>query len=120
MKIYRATAAATLKARRRQLLDTTESLGELGDDHVETWSEAIDLGQAAAARTTSVALRHLLDEVQQDVERALARLETGHYGFCEDCSQPISPERLRVLPEATRCVKCQRHHSRDFRIKAFA
>ena len=120
MKIYTATATAMLEARRRQLLDKTENLGELGGQHVETWSEAIDLGQAAAARSTSEALRNLLDELQRDVERALARLEIGGYGVCEDCSQPISRERLRVLPEPTRCVKCQRHDSRDLRVKAFA
>lgn len=27
--------------------------------------------------------------------------------LCEVCSQPISPERLEVLPEAKRCVGCQ-------------
>lgn len=122
MKTYTAnrTAATMLEARRRQLLATTHNLGEPGCDHVETWSEASDLGQAAATRNTSEALRGLLDELQQDVERALARLEAGAYGTCEDCSQPISVRRLRVLPEATRCVSCQRRHNRDPRIKACA
>jgi len=109
-----------LETRRRQLLETTENLGEPRDEHADTWSEAIELGQAAAARNTSEALRHLLDELQQDIERALARLETGDYGICEDCLEPIPIERLRVLPEATRCVRCQRHHNQDPRIKACA
>jgi len=122
MKIYTAnhSAAAILETRRRQLLETTENLDEPGCEHGETGGEAIDMGQAAAACNTSEALRHLLAELQHDVERALARLETGDYGICEDCSQPISLERLRVLPEATRCVRCQRHHNQDSRIKACA
>jgi RNA polymerase-binding transcription factor DksA len=122
MKTHTAnhSAAAMLETRRRQLLETTENLGESGYEHADTWSEAIELGQTAAARNTSEALRHLLDEIQLDVERALARLETGDYGICEDCSQPIPLERLRVLPEATTCVRCQRHRNDDPRIKACA
>jgi len=122
MKIYTETypAAAKLETERRLLLAATENLGKTGYGHIETWSEAIDLAQAAADRDTSEALRHLLDELQQDVERALARLAAGSYGICEDCSQSISPERLQVLPEATRCVRCQRHHDRDPHIEACA
>jgi phage/conjugal plasmid C-4 type zinc finger TraR family protein len=26
---------------------------------------------------------------------------------CEDCGEPIPPKRLKVNPEATRCVTCQ-------------
>ena len=109
MKVHAAThpAASVLEKTRRWLLATTESLAKPSEP-AENWSEAIDLAQAAAARDTSEAVRHLLSEMQRDVERALARLEIGGYGICEDCSGAISLERLRALPEATRCVNCQR------------
>lgn len=35
-----------------------------------------------------------------EVERALAKFETGTYGICERCGRPIPLARLRVLPEA--------------------
>jgi DnaK suppressor protein len=110
MKFHAAThpAASVLEKNRRWLLDTTENLAKPSCEPAENWSEAIDLAQAAAARDTSEAVRHLLSEMQRDVERALARLEIGGYGICEDCSRAISLERLRALPEATRCVNCQR------------
>jgi len=115
MKIYTAkdTAATLLEAKRRRLYATIETLRKAGNERVVTWSEETDLAQVAAEREASEALRHLLYELQQDVERALTRLETGGYGICDECSRPISSERLRVLPEATRCVTCQRHHNRD-------
>lgn len=110
MKFHAAThpAASVLEKNRRWLLATTENLAKPSCEPAENWSEAIDLAQAAAARDTSEAVRHLLGEMQRDVERALARLEIGGYGICEDCSRNISLERLRALPEATRCVNCQR------------
>lgn len=47
-----------------------------------------------------------VDEMAQ-VESALHRLESGTYGACTDCGQPISPGRLQLLPAAQRCVPCQ-------------
>ena len=42
-----------------------------------------------------------------EVDEALARLEAGTYGFCEDCGQPIAPERLEAIPTARSCVRCK-------------
>jgi RNA polymerase-binding transcription factor DksA len=35
------------------------------------------------------------------------RLHEGTYGICVDCSKEIAPERLRAVPWAVRCVRCQ-------------
>ncbi len=42
------------------------------------------------------------------IERALRRIESGEYGVCETCGQKIPVGRLKILPYATMCVKCQR------------
>lgn len=46
-------------------------------------------------------------------ERALARMDEGFYGVCEVCSYPIERERLRVVPQATRCVSCAREDAAE-------
>lgn len=38
---------------------------------------------------------------------ALARLDSGDYGDCEQCGQPIGFQRLSVTPEARFCIACQ-------------
>ncbi len=43
----------------------------------------------------------------EQVEDALNRVESGDYGRCRDCSRWIRPARLRIVPNATRCIKCQ-------------
>jgi len=35
-------------------------------------------------------------------------LEDEHFWLCEDCGKRIPEERLLIVPEATRCVPCQR------------
>lgn len=47
-------------------------------------------------------------QLLMDVEDALARIENGSYGKCEKCSADISIERLKALPFAKKCIKCER------------
>jgi DnaK suppressor protein len=46
-----------------------------------------------------------LQEIQQ-IELALKRIAEGSYGSCSECGAIISPQRLKALPTATRCISC--------------
>ena len=41
------------------------------------------------------------------VEEALDRVESGDFGICLACEQPIPAKRLQALPWARYCVECQ-------------
>ena len=41
------------------------------------------------------------------VKEALDRLDTGDYGTCLNCEEPIPMKRLRALPWARYCITCQ-------------
>jgi len=43
----------------------------------------------------------------QVLRLALARIEDGSYGDCEECGQPIGASRLLARPEARLCIACQ-------------
>jgi DnaK suppressor protein len=43
----------------------------------------------------------------QVVRHALARIEDGTYGYCEECGNPIGASRLLARPEARLCIACQ-------------
>lgn len=43
----------------------------------------------------------------QEIEAAMARLEKGAFGYCSKCQEPISIERLKVIPEARYCRDCE-------------
>ena len=44
----------------------------------------------------------------REVEDALERVSAGTYGLCVDCGDTIAADRLAVLPQAARCISCQR------------
>ena len=83
-------------------LEASES-GELShlDQHpAEAASELTEQEREAA-------LRSVVDQQRAEVRQALARLEAGSYGTCQDCGQALPEERLDARPEAARCVECQ-------------
>lgn len=43
----------------------------------------------------------------KELDAALERIEDASYGKCEACDDDIPVTRLRALPFATLCVKCQ-------------
>ncbi len=47
--------------------------------------------------------RELLSRINQ----AMARIEDGTYGFCVECKKLIAATRLKALPHARTCLKCQ-------------
>jgi len=53
-------------------------------------------------------VRHHLAEI----DAAVARIDAGSYGTCENCGQPIGDARLEARPTARACIGCA---SRDRR-----
>jgi len=47
-----------------------------------------------------------------EVEHALQKFEQGTYGLCDKCGQPILPERLEALPQASLCLQCKEKESK--------
>jgi DnaK suppressor protein len=72
----------------------------LDDEHDPEGSTiAFEREQLAALRAH--AQHHLLD-----LDDALARLDNGWYGRCENCARPIGDARLDALPATSLCVSC--------------
>jgi len=42
-----------------------------------------------------------------ELDDALKRIEEGNYGICHDCGCPIAKTRLKAVPQARLCIKCQ-------------
>ena len=44
----------------------------------------------------------------QEIDEALARIETKTYGICKGCQKRIPVARLKARPHATYCIECKR------------
>jgi len=65
--------------------------------------------QAQITHDEFVSLRlNRLDYLQlRMIEEALDRLDSGDFGVCLACEEPIAAKRLKALPWARYCVTCQ-------------
>jgi DnaK suppressor protein len=88
-----AAFRAQLDEQRRFRLDQLDELKAIDPDNTSEVTEVL----AAGAR---IALR--------DVLAALYRIDTGTYGSCTDCGNPVPLERLEVLPQVGQCLACSR------------
>lgn len=95
---------AQLEARYAELEKRIVAIGgELDSEHSSDWEE--------------LTIEHEVDEVlegvgnsaQQEIrqiEAALERLESGEYGTCTICGDPIQEVRLNILPYTPFCRDC--------------
>jgi DnaK suppressor protein len=51
----------------------------------------------------------------EELEEAVKRVDSGAYGKCEACGNPISEARLEAIPTARFCIEDQAKHDRNGR-----
>ena len=44
----------------------------------------------------------------REIAEALQRIDSGGYGVCEGCQEPIGRPRLKALPHTRHCIDCKR------------
>lgn len=61
----------------------------------------------ASERMMNLSIMSNLERRLSSIEYAISVLDRGEHDLCEQCGQPIEPERLKILPDTTLCVKCK-------------
>ena len=76
---------------------------------------SIHLADAASdsyEREFNLSLASRGQEFLNDLDEALVKIESGNYGRCELCNYKISEERLKAVPYAKLCLKCQQRQEK--------
>ena len=66
-----------------------------------------DVATDAYDREFSLGLASNERQSLYELEDAIKKIEEGTFGICEECKSLISKTRLKVVPFARLCVKCQ-------------
>jgi DnaK suppressor protein len=101
-----------LLAWRAQLIQDSE--GTLNHLQQESLVEADWTDRASAETDVALELR-TRDRARKlivKIQEALARVENGTYGYCEDTAEPIGLRRLEARPIATLSLEAQERHER--------
>lgn len=104
LRIVRAEIAGDIARDQAQLAVSVEDRGEDSTPSQHPADVASDLFARESVLTIDRRLRSQLAVIDD----ALQQLRDGRYGICQDCGRSIPQERLEALPQAVRCVECQR------------
>lgn len=100
-----------LKWRAELLAESRETLDHL---HDEDWHQA-DIADRASLETEAgveLRTRNRYLKLISKIDAAIARIEEGEYGYCEETGEPIGIKRLEARPVATLSIEAQERHEK--------
>ena len=93
------------------LRQTRETLAILHEDSTQH-ADLADRATSETDRATELRTRDRQRKLISKIDAAIARIDDGSYGYCEDTGEPIGLKRLDARPIATLSVEAQERHER--------
>jgi DnaK suppressor protein len=113
-----------LRERRREVQEKLRSLRETLPVEAAVVRDSEEQSVDDFVTEVDMALMQMKSETLSKIDQAIARLEDGSYGLCQECDGDISAARLKALPFAHLCRACQEEAESTLRAareaKAFA
>ena len=97
------------------LKEAKETLQHLQDEN-QNHPDLADRASSETDRAIELRARDRQRKVINKIDAALARIEDGTYGYCEETGEPIALKRLEARPIATLSVEAQERHERRERV----
>jgi DnaK suppressor protein len=94
---------------------TRETLAGLHEDSTQH-ADIADRATSETDRALELRARDRQRKLIAKIDAALARIEDGTYGYCEDTGEPIGLKRLDARPIATLSLEAQERHERRERV----
>ncbi|WP_333811181.1 TraR/DksA family transcriptional regulator [Timonella senegalensis] len=89
--------------------DLSEFLRNSGDG---SGDDQADYGSSSLEREQVLTFVNNTRDVLEQNQRAIARIQAGTLGTCEQCGLPIGKARQMAFPRATLCVSCKQKEER--------
>ena len=89
------------------LLDEAEKTVTGMTNDKNTFPDPTDRANLETDRNFLLRIRDRERKLILKIKEALARIEDGTFGICEECGEEISEERLKARPVTTLCIECK-------------
>jgi DnaK suppressor protein len=96
-----------LLAWKRQLRQEVERTVQHLQDEAVVCADPNDRASQEEEFAVELRARDRERKLIKKIDEALAQLDSGAYGFCEACGEPIGVRRLEARPTATLCIDCK-------------
>lgn len=106
-----------LEEKQRVMNNSRKNLDDIKID-TDDLPDETDLAATEVSQTLAFKLRDRERLLLSKIDTALAKIDEGIFGTCEDCEEPIEPKRLEARPVSTLCIACKERQ--EHREKVFA
>ena len=104
---------ADIKRMERAIEIAEAGLADLFSDGADgAGRDPADVGSSNFERDQEMSLAQNARDMLEQAQLAYRLFESGQYGRCESCGNPIGKDRLQVFPRATMCVACKQREER--------
>ena len=86
--------------------DAERTLSEMTTQNVNI-PDPNDRATIESDRNFELRIRDRERKLMNKVEKALARIDDGTFGVCDDCGEDIADKRLEARPVAKFCIDCK-------------
>ena len=93
------------------LKEARETLQHLQDEN-QNHPDLADRASSETDRAIELRARDRQRKLIAKIDAAIARIDDGTYGYCEETGEPISLKRLEARPIATLSVEAQERHEK--------
>lgn len=98
-----------LARREAELADALRHSSVVHEDTDEVTDFKVLAQEAALAAVDDAQAAHAVAELRQ-LQAARRRMQSGNYGSCVECGEPIDLRRLESLPATPWCADCSQVH----------
>ena len=95
--------------------ETKETLNNLQKE-VVNFSDLADRASSETDRSLELRARDRQRKLISKIDEALARIDDGSYGYCEETGEIIGVKRLMARPIATLSIDSQERHERKEKV----
>ena len=92
---------------RSEILNKTDAFRSEAAIEVAIQGDEGDLAVSENTLAMTLRLQERQTQHLQKIDYALGKIEDGSFGLCEQCKGFITKTRLKAIPQARFCVKCQ-------------
>lgn len=96
-----------LENKKREILDEAGKTMNEMTDQTSNVPDPNDRATIESGRSFELRIRDRERKLLSKIDEAIARIDEGTFGICEDCDEEIGLKRLEARPVTTLCIDCK-------------
>lgn len=107
-----------VKQRAELITEAEQTLNSKISTEKESFPDPTDQAVAELDNSFLLRLRGRETKLLKKIDEAIARIDGGTYGVCEECGGQISFKRLEARPVTTLCIECKTRQEQEEKMQA--